>query len=57
MFNEIKNKCIEYLDDDCIDKDCYMCRHWCDCKLVGYKDIMIKFEVNCLVPEGDSKND
>jgi len=57
MFNEIKNKCIEYLDDDCIDKDCYMCRHWCDCKLVGYKEIIIKLEVNCLVPESEDGSD
>lgn len=55
MFNEIKNKCIEYLDGDCVDKDCYMCRRWGGCKLVGYKEIIIELEVNGLISESDTK--
>lgn len=42
--SEIRKICEECLDDGCIDKDCYMCRHWCECKLVGYKSVLFQID-------------
>lgn len=42
--SEIKHICEKHLGFDCLDKDCYMCRHWCGYELVGYKNILFQID-------------